>query len=82
MQGRRWAGRIKVKMSPKGHPYDESTYDSGATFRSYGAEFGDREGEGGLWVGTGWWSRGAPHQSNVAEHRTKAPWKDRRMKAP
>ncbi|CAI7749584.1 unnamed protein product [Closterium sp. NIES-53] len=43
LQGRRWAGTIKDRISKKGKPYDGSTYDAGATFRSYGAEFGNRE---------------------------------------
>lgn len=43
VQGRRWAGVIKEKMSKKGRPYDVSTFDSGSTFRSYGVDFADRE---------------------------------------
>lgn len=43
-QGRRWAGVMKERMSKKGRPFDISTFDAGATFRSYGVGFADREG--------------------------------------
>lgn len=35
---------MKEMMSKKGRPYDISTFDAGATFRSYGVGFADREG--------------------------------------
>ncbi|CAM6123187.1 unnamed protein product [Calypogeia fissa] len=45
VQGRRWAGHIKVKMNlKKGMAYMGSTYDAAPTFESYGVAHGDREG--------------------------------------
>lgn len=44
LQGRRWGGTIRDKVSPKGHPYKGSTYDAAPTFESYGIAHGDRDG--------------------------------------
>ena len=41
LQGRRWGGKIKVKVNAtKGTEYQGSIYDAGPTFESYGVPHG------------------------------------------
>uniref|UniRef100_A0A2P2IZ65 Calcineurin-like phosphoesterase family protein n=1 Tax=Rhizophora mucronata TaxID=61149 RepID=A0A2P2IZ65_RHIMU len=47
LQGRRWAGTIKVRFNAsKGTEYKGSIYDAGPTFESYGVP----HGSAGMWV--------------------------------